>query len=216
MKQRTSAVTRSPQQRSYVTQIRLARWHYSRSEPRSLGRMDQQQSCWTVGRARTCARYAQRSLGQNPRDRAQRPHQAFGKLNSAVWGGIFQAFPPQRSPIMSMGPRHHRGFASPSEDPRLAEFSFLFVATRTQCNTFLLTGIADGGVMAGGSHGGHAEDCAHKGATAPDAVLAPTGRCPYSGNHADLRGHSASVETAQLRRPIVVTCPPTRCCSTQF
>lgn len=177
--------------------------------------MNQPQSCWTVGRARTCVRPTK--SGAEPQ-RQTGPKGRIRPLGSSIqrFGGIFQAFPPQRSPIMSMGPRHHRGFASPSEDPRLAEFSFLFVATRTRCNTFLLTGIADGGVMAGDSHGGHAEDCAHKGATAPDAVLAPTGRCPCSGNHADLRGHSASVETAQLRRPIVVTCPPTRCCSTQF
>ena len=214
MKQRTSAVTRSPQQRSYVTQIRLARWHYSRSEPRSLGGMNQQQSCWTVGRARTCVRPTK--SGAEPQRQGPKAASGLWEAQFSSLGGIFQAFPPQRSPIMSMGPRHHRGFASPSEDPRLAEFSFLFVATRTQCNTFLLTGVTDGRVMAGGSHGGHAEDCAHKGATAPDAVLAPTGRCPCSGNHADLRGHSASLETAQLRRPIVVTCPPTRCCSTQF
>ena len=37
-----------------------------------------------------------------------------------------------------------------------------------------------------------------------------------SGDDADLCGHFTSVETAQFRRPIVVTCPPTRYCSTQF
>ena len=114
MKQRTSAVTRSPQQRSYVTQTRLARWHHSRSGPRSLGGDEpatklldswegadlckpnevwgepQRQLLWRPRGSRT----AQRSLGQNPRDRAQRPDSAFGKLNSAVWGAHFKPFRP--------------------------------------------------------------------------------------------------------------------------
>lgn len=80
MKQRTSAVTRSPQQRSYVTQIRLARWHYSRSEPRSLGRMDQQQSCWTVGRARTCVR---------PTKSGAEPQRQGPKAASGLWEAQF-------------------------------------------------------------------------------------------------------------------------------
>lgn len=64
--------------------------------------------------------------------------------------------------------------------------------------------------MAGGGHGGHAGDRAHRSAITPDPVLVPNGHCPSSGDDTDLRGQFASVETVQLRQPIVATCKPTR------
>ena len=133
MKQRTSAVTRSPQQRSYVTQTRLARWHHSRSGPRSLGGDEPATKLLDSWEGADLCK-PNEVWGRTPETGPKGLIRPLGSSIQRFGGHISSLSAPTKSDHVD-GAATSPGFASPSEDPRLAEFSFLFVATRTQCHS---------------------------------------------------------------------------------